>query len=114
MRNAIITLLTAASLAARALAVTVVTTRDSGSGSLRQAIADAAPDETIYFSVNGTITLTNGELFINKNLTIVGPGANKLTIQRSTTSGTPAFRIFHVCTGIVMISGLTVRNGRES
>src|SRR5213592_2030475 len=98
MRNAIVSfLLTVAfSLTTSAKAVTVATTRDGGSGSLRQAIANAAPGETILLSVTGTITLTNGELFINKNLTIVGPGAGKLTIQRSTTTGTRAFRVFHI------------------
>src|SRR6266550_2142551 len=42
---------------------------------LRDAIAKAASGDTITFSVTGTITLTSGELVINKNLTINGPGA---------------------------------------
>ena len=41
----------------------------------------------------GAINLTSAELLINKNLTISGPGANLLTVQRSSTGGTPDFRI---------------------
>ena len=46
-----------------------------GDVSLRDAIANAASGETINFSVTGTINLTGlGDLVINKNLTINGPG----------------------------------------
>src|SRR5689334_23983839 len=51
---------------ARAVAatITVTTTADSGAGSLRQAILDAASGDTINFSLpaNSTITLTSAEL----------------------------------------------------
>src|SRR5581483_10746624 len=67
-----------------AATITVTNTNDSGAGSLRQAIADAMPGDTINFSVTGAITLTSGALGITKNLTIQGPGANQLTVQRST------------------------------
>src|SRR5260370_32213711 len=73
--------------------ITVTNTADNGPGTLRDAITNAAPGETINFAVTGTITLTNGELFINKNLLITGPGANQLAVQRSTAINTPAFRI---------------------
>ncbi len=61
--------------------LTVTNTNDAGSGSLRQAIIDASSGETIKFSVTGTIRLTSGQLTIDKNLTINGPGANLLTIS---------------------------------
>ena len=56
---------------------------DSGPGSLRQAILDASSGDTITFAPSvTTVTLTSGELVIDKNLTITGPGANRLTVQR--------------------------------
>jgi hypothetical protein len=92
----------------------VTTSADSGAGSLRQAIADACAGSTITFdmtpgNVTSPITLTTAELPINKNLTVQGPGANLLTVQRSAV--TPNFRIFNVTAGTVNISGLTISNG---
>ena len=65
---------------------------------------------------SATITLSSGELAINKNLTISGPGANRLTVQRSMASGTAPFRIFNIAAGnlSVTISGLTITNGDVS
>jgi CSLREA domain-containing protein len=43
---------------------------------------------------------------------INGPGADKLTVQRSNAGGTPLFRIFRITAGhTVRISGLTIANG---
>jgi uncharacterized repeat protein (TIGR01451 family) len=90
----------------------VTTNTDSGAGSLRQAIKDACTTSTITFSgVVSPITLTTAELLVNKNLTITGPGANLLTVTRSTAGATPSFRIFNVASGAVRISGLTISNG---
>lgn len=101
--------------------LTVTNTNDSGPGSLRQAILTANSGDTINFSLpaGSIITLTSGELLIqNKSLTILGPGAHELTIQRSTATGTPQFRIFHVASNsgsfTVSISGLTITNGIAS
>ena len=72
--------------------LTVTSGADSGPGSLRQAIADAAPGDTIVFAKNvHNITLTSGELDITKNLDIEGPGSNKLTI-----SGNDHSRVFDI------------------
>ena len=89
----------------------VINGNDGGPGSLRKAIADAASGDTIDFAVTGMITLTNGELLITNDLSIVGPGAGTLAVMRSTTPDTPAFRIFNITGGTVHISGLTISNG---
>jgi len=82
---------------------------DSGGGSLRQAVADALPNSAISFApgLAGTISLTNGELVLATNLTILGPGADTLAIN-----GRTANRVFRVDGGLVAISGLTIQNGR--
>jgi hypothetical protein len=93
----------------------VINSNDSGAGSLRQAILDACPDSTITFDmtpghVTSPITLTSGELLINKSLTIQGPGANLLTI-----SGNNSSRVFNLTAaspGVVTFSGLTISNGQ--
>src|SRR6185295_12929216 len=58
----------------------VTTTADSGSGSLRQAIVDACAVDTITFApgIGPSIDLMSGELVIDKDLTITGPGAKLL------------------------------------
>src|SRR5262249_44375668 len=54
------------------------------------------------------IGLTSGELALTRNVNITGPGANLLTVQRSSGS----FRIFHVSSGkTVTISALTISGG---
>src|SRR5688572_10710078 len=97
-----------------ASAATVTSNADSGAGSLRQAILDASPGETITFAVTGVVELTTGELVVNKDLVIVGPGSTNLTIQRSAAVATPAFRIFNIGAFRVSIASLTIRNGRAS
>ncbi|MDQ5839345.1 MAG: DUF4214 domain-containing protein, partial [Acidobacteriota bacterium] len=87
----------------------VVNAEDSGFGTLRQAIADAVPGDTISFDlVQGSmITLTSGELVIDKSLSIVGPGASALSV-----SGGNQSRVFRVTSDAnVQISGLTIRDG---
>src|SRR5207253_2257691 len=80
---------------------------------LRQAIATASPGDTINFAAGlTTVNLTSSELVIDKNLTITGPGANLLTIQRSFFGIIPNFRVFDVGANTnVTISGLTIAGG---
>ncbi|MGD1804093.1 DUF4347 domain-containing protein [Dapis sp. BLCC M126] len=69
--------------------ITVTNNNDSGTGSLRQAIADANPGDTIEFDsslTNQTITLTSGQLEIDKDLTIDGGNAPNLTISGNNSS----------------------------
>jgi hypothetical protein len=129
--------------------VTVTNLQDSGTGSLRAAIASAQSGDTIVFaptlfsssttlgpalltqsakstsfvtkghgktkspppppppppSTTPTITLTTGELLINKNLTIQAPGAGQLDIVGSGTNER-AFEVDQPAT--VTLSGLTI------
>ncbi len=94
----------------------VVTTSDSGAGSLRQAILDAVSGDVIDFDAGltsggaATITLSSGQLEIDKNLEIQGPGAGTLTV-----SGNGANRIFYVTEGTsAVISGLRLASGDVS
>jgi hypothetical protein len=85
----------------------VTTLADSGAGSLRQAINDAAPGNTIAFAIAGTITLTSGELVINKNLNLIGLGVARLAI-----SGNHSNRVFTINSNVTAcISGLAIRDG---
>jgi uncharacterized repeat protein (TIGR01451 family) len=97
----------------------VVSNADAGTGSLRQAILDACPGGTIAFDitqVTSPITLTSGELLIDKDLTIQGPGSNLLTIMRGAAASD--FRVFEVngsgAGPTVNISGLTVSGGKAT
>ncbi len=95
--------------AANALAadIPVTTLDDSGAASLRQAIADAFPGDTVTFSVHGTVILTSGALTIDKDLTIEGPGPYHLRI-----SGNHASRVFVIRpTRSVSLSGMTISDG---
>src|SRR5712671_5471544 len=89
--------------------ITVTNLNDSGAGSLRQALADASDSDTIEFAVTGTISLTSGELVIDKNITISGPGSNSLTVRPSSGS---FFRVFDVMPSHnITIQGLTISFG---
>jgi len=93
---------------------TVTNTNDSGPGSLRQAVADAAgcSSTDIGIAVSGTITLAS-RILINSSVDINGPGMANLTI-----SGNNSTRIFFVGTGTtapfsgtVTLHNMTLANG---
>jgi hypothetical protein len=91
---------------------TVVNLADSGAGSLRQAVLDANANpgaDVISFAskLSGTIALTSGQLSITDNLTMDGPGAERLAV-----SGNDASRVFEISIGVaVSIEDLTVTHG---
>jgi hypothetical protein len=93
-----------------ATTITVTNTGDAGPGTFRAALAAAANGDTVNFSLPtpAMITLTNGELSISNNLTIIGPGPAQLSI-----SGNANGRVFSIITNrTVNLSGLTIRDGR--
>ncbi|HLM62420.1 MAG TPA: carboxypeptidase-like regulatory domain-containing protein, partial [Pyrinomonadaceae bacterium] len=92
-----------------------------GKCTLRAALEEARSRAGNYFitfslPLPAVINLTLGELVIERSVTVVGPGAAKLTVQRSAATGTDDFRIFFIGRGnedtSVRIYGLTIANGR--
>ncbi len=113
-------LLGLAAMAAHANTITVNSLADPGSGScsstctLRDAIATASPGDTILFSESlswpATLTLSGSELLLYKDLDIVGPGRDSLTID-----GNHASRLFEIAgLATVSISELTLLNGARN
>lgn len=94
---------------------TILNLADSGDGSLRQAVLDANASpgaDTIRFAydLTGTIALTGGQLGITGDLTIDGPGGDRVSV-----SGNHMSRVFFVHTGTnVAIDDLTIAGGRVS
>jgi parallel beta helix pectate lyase-like protein len=87
--------------------IVVANTNDSGSGSLRDALAMANDGDTIDATgVSGTILLTSGELQINHSVTINGLGAGNLAANGNATS-----RVFENFAANVTIAGFTITNG---
>jgi len=103
-------------IAVNAAEITVNTLSDEDNGdlsgptiSLREAIKYGNANDTVKFSVVGTILLLD-ELNIDKNLTIIGPGANVLTV-----SGNHNSKIFDIDSGVtVYISDLSVKDGLDT
>jgi len=95
------------------LPLTVTNTSDSGSGSLRDAIAYANPGATILFASNlsGQTINLNNTLFITKNITI---DSSMLTspVILSGAGVTPHVTVLTVNTGVtVTLKNLTITNG---
>jgi hypothetical protein len=90
--------------------ITVANTNDSGTGSLRAAIASAAAGDIITFSpllANQIITLTTGQLNIpaGKNLILDGAAAPGLRI-----SGNNLSRVFSVNANVDIRTSFTLKN----
>lgn len=99
--------------------LTVTNTGDDGVGSLRNAVLVAAAGDTIEFNLPSDdpgydssagvfiITLTSGEIMIERDLIIAGPSAANVAV-----SGNDSSRIFRVTVGQVAISNLSFLRGR--
>jgi uncharacterized protein YkvS len=92
----------------------------TGGTSLREAIAAASSGDTITFSsgLQGTITLTLGQLTINKSLTIDGDTDNDDSTANISISGNNANRVFNINNSqsnlTVNLDGLTIINGNTT
>lgn len=90
--------------------VTVTTTNDSGSGSLRSALttANAAGFADIDFSATGTIQLATTLPALTGQAAVIGPGASRLTISGSS----PDVQGLVLNAGAqATVYGLTIANG---
>jgi hypothetical protein len=97
----------------RAVAAPLVTNcNDAGPNSLRQAVIDAVEGDTIDLTKLScaTITLTTGAIFASQDsLIIVGPGAEKLTIDGS--SNKAGYNIFtHTGQDNFELDGIAIRH----
>lgn len=94
-------------------AQTVTNCADSGAGSLRAALTNAANGDTVTFNTVAmncsTITLTTGALAINvASLTISGPGG----VSAVTIDGNQHYRVLdHEGNGMLSVNGLILANG---
>jgi CSLREA domain-containing protein len=111
---------------------TVNSTADPGDGvcdatecTLREAINAAIANtgdgdlinfSSLFFDSPQTINLLSALPDITKSITIQGPGANLLTVQRDFNVAA-SFRIINIASGVangVAISGMTISNGRAA
>lgn len=89
----------------------VTTTADSGPGSLRQLMADAAPGDIIRFNslLSGQIITLSNQLWLTKTLTIDG----STLAQPITLSGNSQVRVMAIASEAnVTITHLVIANGR--
>jgi len=88
----------------------VTNLEDSGAGSLREALALIADGGTITFDpdlTGGTMTLTSGQLAIDKSVTVDASAAAPVTI-----SGANSFRVLEVGAGLTVdVSDLVITDG---
>lgn len=111
-------LVSASSPFAHSATLTVTTLTDTTDStdavlSLREAISQSLSGDSIVFDNalhGGTLVLTDGQLTIDKALSILGPGPDLMTID-----GNNLDRVFHVDVNAdVEISGLSITGGNEA
>ncbi len=89
-----------------AAACTVTNTTDADPGSLRAQLADTNCTTIDATGVTGTITLASNLPTLTRTVSVSGPGAGSLTIDRNDTVNGVAF--FVAAGGNLTLSGLTV------
>ncbi len=91
---------------------TVDGTCDEDHCSLREAVNYSSPNDTIEFDLTlpATITLGGSDILIDKNLTIVGPGADQLAISGANLSRVLSFPDANDDFSVT-VSGLTIKEG---
>ena len=106
----IVALVCVAADGASAETITVTNLNDSGAGSLREALSQAASGATIIVPA-GTIFLTSGPLVIDKSLTIDGAGSSATAL-----SGDMKSRVVEVSGAAVAatISGVQIIEGKPA
>ncbi len=97
---------------AYAATLTVLNANDNGAGSLRQAILDAAPTDTITFnsSLDGATIHLASTITLSQDVTIDG---STLTVP-ITISGDNSVQVFSVNSGTVTLNSLTITHGSIS
>lgn len=87
---------------------TVTSAGESGPGSLREILGQVDPGDTIVFDLgeSAVIPVTSKDLVIDEDLTIIGPGAERLWLDGQSRGRT----IFNIVKGRVEIRGLGIRN----
>ena len=93
--------------------IIVTSTDDSGTGTFREAVGLAQPNDTIIINVKGTITLNSSIVFNNKqNLTIIGPYPKHNTF--TSTASTNMFYLYECDTVSFKGLGFIGANGVQS
>ena len=106
-------------IALSSINLAVTSLADSGPGTLRSAIVQADSGSAgntydIRFKVRGTIMLESALPDLSQSMSLIGPAARRLTVERDPNS-TSDFGIFVVDAGVnVGISGMTIANGLTS
>lgn len=102
-----------------ALTEVVINTNDNGAGSLRQALIDSIPGDTITFddSLSGAVIYLASTLLIDKNITIDGSSlSSQITLSGdSDNDGSGNVRVFDVNNGVnVLISSISIMKGSST
>lgn len=89
--------------------ITVTSKQDSGPGTIRQALLDADPGDTIAVPP-GTYQVTSAGLLVSKSVTVRGAAARTTILQADGNN-----RVFDVAAGTnqVTIEGVTITGGNE-